>query len=151
MIRRLMAAPLALAVVLAPVAFAASSCACGSSAAAATSGSSGGCSGSAVQPCSPSAQRSNAFGRIGVQQAGPRKTIQWGVYPTNSFGTMTIQITIGGANVLGPYTKPYAQHGSIPYDPANKRYLASGDVLSITGTWVTSKDSEGFYFQCKLA
>lgn len=151
---RLMMWPLVVAVRLAPVMFGAAGCACGAGAAAAadsSSGCGGSGSGGSIQSCSPSAVRSNEFGKIGVQQAGPQQTIQWGVYPANSFGTMTIQITIGGANVLGPYTKPYPQHGSIPYDPNNKRFLTSDDVLTITGTWVTAKDKEGFYFQCKLA
>jgi hypothetical protein len=127
--RRLVSVPLALAVVLAPVAFAASSCACGSSAAAAaTSGYSGGCSSSAsgaVKPCSPYAEDSNGFGKIGVQQAGPQKPVAWGVYPKDPAGVFTVTIMVDG-QVYDKKTQPYPPHGSSAYDAGNKRYLQSG-------------------------
>lgn len=146
---RFTALPLTAALVFAPVVFGTSGCACGTNTAAATSNSSGGCSGSgSVQSCSPSAENANEFGKIGVQQAGPQKPIAWGVYPKVSFGTMTVQITIGGTNVHGPITKSYPQHGSFT---TKSNPLSSGDVFRITGTWVTGKSSQEFYFQCTLA
>jgi len=46
----------------------------------------------------------------------------------------------------------YPPHGSIIYDPNNKRYLQSGGTFLISGTLIHPDGSEeGFYFQCTLA
>jgi hypothetical protein len=103
-----------------------------------------------VQPCSPYAEEKNAFGKIAVQQKGPQQPVTWGVYPVSSFGVMTVTIQIDGVNVLGPYTRDYAQHGSFS---TKSNQLASGVDFYISGTWAPAgTDSEqGFYFTCTLA
>ena len=155
MIRRLMAAPLALAVVLAPVAFGAAGCACGSGTAVAAADSSGGCESSGsggVQPCSPSATDANFNGRIGAQQAGPQKPVAWGVYPGDPVGVFTVTITVDGQVYDKKPPQPYPPHGSIVYDAENKRYLQSGGVFRIDGSVKRANgQQEEFYFQCKLA
>lgn len=155
MIRRFVPVPVALALVFAPVAFAASSCACGTNTVgAATPAGSGGCSSSgsgSVQKCSPYAENSNEFGKIGVQQAGPQKPVAWGVYPKNVAGVFTVTITVDG-QVYDKKTQPYPPHGSSAYDEANKRYLQSGGTFRIDGTIARPHgETEGFYFQCTLA
>lgn len=154
---RIMALPLVLALVVGPVMFGTSSCACGTSAAAAASGTgSGGCTGSGgggggIQPCSPSAQESNEFGKITAQQAGPQKTVSWGVYPTNSIGQYSVTITVNG-QTYDKKNQAYPPHGSAPYDPSNKRYLPSGGTFEINGSITRpGADEEEFYFQCILA
>jgi hypothetical protein len=154
MVRRVYISALALALTLVPVTFGASACSCGSTADAAAGTGSGGCSNSGsqpIQPCSPSAQDSNEFGKIGVQQAGPQKTVYWGVYPTDSVGRYTVTVTVDG-QVYDKKNQAYPPHGTAPYDASNKRYLQSGGAFEITGTVTRSgKDEEGFYFQCTLA
>lgn len=152
MIRRLMAGPLALAVVLAPVAFTTTSCACGTGSASAAADSSGGCGTSgSIQPCSPYAENANEFGKIGVQQSGPQKPVAWGVYPKNPAGVFTVTITVDG-QVYDKKTQPYPPHGSSAYDAKNKRYLQSGGTFRIDGTIARPNGAtEGFYFQCTLA
>lgn len=151
MFRRLAAAPLALAVVLAPVAFTVSSCACGTSTAVAAD-SSGGCSSSGSVPtCSPYAEDANEFGKIGVQQAGPQKPVAWGVYPKNPEGVFTVTITVDG-QVCDKKAQAYPPHGSSAYDAKNKRYLQSGGTFRIDGMIKRPNGgTEGFYFQCTLA
>lgn len=154
MFRRLISAPLALAVVLAPVVFVISSCACGTgTAAAATSGSSSGCTGpGSVQSCSPSASDANFNGRLGAQQAGPQRPVAWGVYPKDPVGVFTVTVTVDGQVYDKKPPQLYPPHGSVVFDAKNKRYLQSGGTFRLDGSVKRANGQiEEFYLQCTLA
>ena len=153
MIRRLMAAPLALAVVLAPVSLAASSCACGSgTAGAATPTGSGGCSSDStqsVQPCSPRAVRTSTHGTISVAQGGPQQKVFWTVRATVPTGVYVLDVYVNGKRV-DHKNQPYPPHATVVVN--QDAGLPSGGVLLIEGTFTpVNDDPQEFYFKCILA
>lgn len=152
---RMLASVLVLALAVVPFSLSTAACSCSSTPVvdAASGSGSGGCSSgkSGTQSCSPGAQQQNQYGRIAVQQAGPQKAVAWGIYPVKPEGTYVVTITIGGKTV-DKKTQAYPPHGSVTYDPNNRRYLESGSVFMINGTLTHPDGSEeGFYFQCTLA
>jgi hypothetical protein len=155
MIRRLMAAPLALAVVLAPVAFAASSCACGSGtagAATATGSGPGRCSGDSsqsIQPCSPKAVRTSTHGTISVAQGGPQQKVFWTVRATVPTGVYLLDVYVNGKRV-DHKNQAYPPHATVVVN--QDAGLPSGGVLLIEGTFTpVNDDPQEFYFKCILA
>jgi hypothetical protein len=153
--RRLVAGVLPLALAVVPFSMATAGCGCSAPASIAAAGSGGGCSGGGggggIQSCSPGASRSDEYGRIAVQQAGPQRPVAWGVYPSDPVGAYQVTIDVDG-QVYDKKSQTYPPHGSVTYDPNNRRYLPSGGVFQITGS-LTHPDGteEGFYFQCTLA
>ena len=155
--KRMIASILMLGLVVVPFSMATAGCSCSASAAAATPQSaSSGCSGGgggggSVQPCSPGAQEQDEYGKIAVQQKGPQKPVAWGIYPADPVGEYQVTVDVDG-QIYDKKNQPYPPHGSVTYDPNNKRYLQSGGVFQITGTLTHPDGSEeGFYFQCTLA
>jgi hypothetical protein len=95
--------------------------------------------------CSPSYVAPSKYGNYSAQQAGPGRSIQWGIYPNFAASHYTVDVFMGSRRV-DHKDQSYPPHGSV--NAVDVRHHVD---FTVSGTITRGKDHVYFDLTCTTA